>query len=127
MKTKSTGNGNRGFASQPSPSNSNVIVNPGNMSFEAMIKDIKYGVLVDQVLGAGQSNILAGEFSVNIDLGYLIENGEITGRVKDCMIAGNAFAVFNNIIAMGNIAEWYGSIKVPPFYFRALNIAGNAD
>ena len=127
MKTKSTGNGNRGFSSQPSPDNSNVIVETGNMSLETMIKDIKYGVLVDQVLGGGQSNILAGEFSVNIDLGYLIENGEITGRVKDCMFAGNAFEVFNNIVAIGDKAEWHGSIKVPPFYFKAMNIAGNAD
>ncbi len=127
MQTKSTGNGNRGFSSQPSPGNSNVTVETGNMSFEAMIKGVKYGVLVDQVLGGGQSNILAGEFSVNIDLGYLIENGEIVGRVKDCMIAGNVFEVFNNIVAIGDKAEWHGSTKVPPFYFRAMNIAGNAE
>ena len=56
-------------------------LNPGTMSFEAMIKDVRFGLLVDQVLGGGQSNVLAGEFSVNIDLGYLIENGEIVGRV----------------------------------------------
>ena len=127
MKAKSTGNGNRGFSSQPSPGNSNVIVDPGNMPFEAMIKNVKYGVLVDQVLGGGQSNILAGEFSVNIDLGYLIENGEIVGRVKDCMFAGNVFDVFNNIIAIGDKSGWQGSTKVPPFYFRAINVSGNAD
>ncbi|KKO21175.1 MAG: TldD/PmbA family protein [Candidatus Brocadia sp.] len=127
MKATSTGNGNRSFASQPSPGNSNITVEPGNMSFEAMVKDVKYGVLVDQVLGGGQSNILAGEFSVNIDLGYLIENGEIVGRVKDCMIAGNAFEVFNNIVAIGDTAEWHGSTKVPPFYLKAMNIAGNAE
>lgn len=126
MKTKSTGNGSRSFSSQPSPGNSNVIIAPGNMSLEAMIKDVKYGVLVDQVLGGGQSNVLAGEFSVNIDLGYLIENGEIVGRVKDCMFAGNVFEVFNNIVAIGDRAEWHGSTKVPPFYFKAINVAGNA-
>ena len=107
-----------GFSSQPSPGNSNITVEPGTMSFEAMIKDIRYGLLVDQVLGGGQSNVLAGEFSVNIDLGYLIENGEIVGRVKDCMFAGNAFEVFNNIVAIGDKAEWHGSIKVPPFLLQ---------
>ncbi|MFO0794233.1 MAG: TldD/PmbA family protein, partial [Candidatus Brocadiaceae bacterium] len=110
LKTQSTGNGNRGFSSQPSPGNSNVTVESGNMSYESMIKNVKYGVLVDQVLGGGQSNILAGEFSVNIDLGYLIENGEIVGRVKDCMIAGNVFDVFNDIVAIGSTAEWHGSL-----------------
>ena len=95
------------------------------MKFEDMIKDMKRGILVDQVLGGGQSNVLAGEFSVNIDLGYLVENGEIIGRVKDCMIAGNVFDVFNNIIAIGDKADWHGSLKAPPFYFRSVNVAGN--
>ncbi|MFQ5787492.1 MAG: TldD/PmbA family protein, partial [Thermodesulfobacteriota bacterium] len=125
MNAKSTGNGTRSFASQPSPGNSNVIIEPGEMKFEDMIKDMKRGILVDQVLGGGQSNILAGEFSVNIDLGFLVENGEIVGRVKDCMIAGNVFDVFNNIIALGDKSDWHGSLKVPPFYFRSINVAGN--
>ncbi len=127
MNAESTGNGTRSFASQPSPGNSNVIVEPGDMKFEDMIKDMKNGILVDQVLGGGQSNVLAGEFSVNIDLGYLVENGEIVGRVKDCMIAGNVFEVFNNIIALGDRADWHGALKVPPFYFKSVNLAGNKN
>ena len=126
MNAKSTGNGMRGFASQPAPGCTNIIIEPGNMSFEDMIADMKQGLLVDQVLGGGQSNVLAGEFSVNIDLGFLVENGEIVGRVKDCMIAGNAFDIFNNITALGNKTEWHGSTKLPHFYFRALNVAGNS-
>ncbi|MCP5002807.1 MAG: TldD/PmbA family protein [Planctomycetes bacterium] len=125
MNAKTTGNGTRSFASQPSPGNSNVVVEPGDMSFEAMIKDMKRGILVDQVLGGGQSNTLAGEFSVNIDLGYLVENGEIVGRVKDCMIAGNVFDIFNNVVAIGSQADWHGSLKAPPFYFRSISVAGN--
>ena len=127
MNAKSTGNGTRSFASQPSPGNSNVIVGPGEMKFEDMTKDMKKGILVDQVLGGGQSNVLAGEFSVNIDLGYLVENGEIVGRVKDCMVAGNVFDVFNNIVALGDKSDWHGSLKVPPFYFRSINLAGNKN
>jgi PmbA protein len=127
MNAKSTGNGTRSFASQPSPGNSNVIIEPGEMKFEDMIKDMKKGILVDQVLGGGQSNVLAGEFSVNIDLGYLVENGEIVGRVKDCMVAGNVFDIFNNIVALGDRSEWHGSLRVPPFYFRSVNLAGNKN
>jgi PmbA protein len=88
---------------------------------------MKKGILVDQVLGGGQSNVLAGEFSVNIDLGYLVENGEIVGRVKDCMVAGNVFDIFNNIVALGDKSDWHGSLRVPPFYFRSVNLAGNKN
>ncbi|MDP6923422.1 MAG: TldD/PmbA family protein [Candidatus Scalindua sp.] len=127
MNAESTGNGTRSFASQPSPGNSNIIIEPGEMKFEDMIKDMKSGILVDQVLGGGQSNVLAGEFSVNIDLGYLVENGEIVGRVKDCMVAGNVFDIFNNIVALGDRSDWHGSLQAPPFYFRSVNLAGNKN
>ncbi|MHC4358788.1 MAG: metallopeptidase TldD-related protein, partial [Planctomycetota bacterium] len=124
MSAKSTGNGSRGFSSQPSPGCTNIIVETGDMTLEDMIKDVRYGVLVDQVLGGGQSNTLAGEFSVNLDLGFLIENGKLVGRVKDCMIAGNVFDVFNNIMAIGSEAEWHGSDHIPPFYFKGLGVVG---
>lgn len=124
MSTKSTGNGSRGFSSQPTPGCTNIIVETGDMTLEDMIKDVRYGVLVDQVLGGGQSNTLAGEFSVNLDLGFLIENGELVGRVKDCMLAGNVFDAFNNIMAIGSEAEWHGSDYIPPFYFKGMGVVG---
>ncbi len=124
MSAKSTGSGNRSFASQPAPGCANIIVATGNMTLEDMVKDVRYGVIVDQVFGGGQSNVLAGEFSVNFDLGFLIENGEMVGRVKDCMIAGNVFDAFNNIAAIGSEAEWHGTDYIPPFYFKNLNVVG---
>ena len=128
MSARSTGNGIRGFASQPAPSCSNIIIVPGDMKLEDMIKDIKYGILVDQVLGGGQSNTLAGEFSVNIDLGFLIEKGELIGRVKDCMIAGNVFEVFSHkLTAIGSQPEWYGDNYVPALYFSGLSVVGKEE
>jgi PmbA protein len=124
MSARSTGNGIRGFASQPAPACTNIVIEPGDMKLEDMIKDIKYGILIDQVLGGGQSNTLAGEFSVNIDLGFLIENGELVGRVKDCMTAGNVFDAFNKLVAIGSQPEWYGSNYVPPLYFSGLSVVG---
>ena len=44
-----------------------------------------------EYLGLGQGNPINGEFSVNLFLGYKIENGKLVGRVKDVMLAGNAF------------------------------------
>jgi PmbA protein len=123
MNAAPTGNGMRGFQSQPSPGNTNLAVNAGDMPYEKMLVDMKRGLVADQLLGAGQSNILAGEFSVNVDLGYLVENGEIVGRAKDCMVAGNVFEAFNSIIALGDRSALKGSLKAPHFYFAGLNVA----
>jgi PmbA protein len=120
---QSTGSGRRSYASQPSPGGSNTVVEPGTDSFVDMIAGLKRGLIVDQTLGAGQSNILAGEFSVNVWLGFLVEDGHVRGRVKDCMVAGNVYEVLKRVEAVGSEAQWLGSTCVPPIMVGGLKLA----
>ena len=121
---ESSGNGFRGGISRPGPSLANVCVAPGQTKVEELIADMDEGIIVDQVLGAGQSNVLAGEFSVNIDLGYKVEQGKIVGRVKDTMVAGNIFEAFNNLVDLSDRPEWVGSGSyVPHALFAKLGVA----
>lgn len=120
----STGNGFRGGLSRPSPSMANLCLAPGQTSMADLIADMKEGLIVDQVLGAGQSNQLAGEFSVNLDLGYKVENGEIVGRVKDTMVAGSIFEAFQQLEDMGSEPEWVGgSMYLPCVAFKQLGVS----
>lgn len=121
---ESSGNGFRGGISRPSPSLANVCLTPGSTTVDNLIAGMKEGIVVDQVLGAGQSNVLAGEFSVNIDLGYKVEGGKIVGRVKDTMVAGNIFEAFSNLVDLSDRAEWVGgSSYVPHILFAELGVA----
>ncbi len=121
---ESSGNGFRRGISRPNPSLVNVCITPGQTSVEELIAGIDEGIIVDQVLGAGQSNILAGEFSVNIDLGYKVEQGKIVGRVKDTMVAGNIFEAFSNLVDLSDRPEWVGSSAyVPHILFAKLGVA----
>jgi PmbA protein len=123
----STGNGFRGGLSRPSPSLVNFCIAPGHTATEHLIADIKEGIIVDQVLGAGQSNQLAGEFSVNLDLGYKVENGEIVGRVKNTMVAGSIFEAFQQLVDLGNQAEWLGGrAQLPSMMFAQLGVASRS-
>jgi len=121
---ESSGNGFRGGISRPSPSLANVCIAPGQTSVDDLIANMSEGIIVDQVMGAGQSNILAGEFSVNLDLGYKVEQGKIVGRVKDTMVAGNIFEAFSNLVDLSDRAEWVGSGSyVPHILFSGLGVA----
>ena len=121
---ESSGNGFRGGISRPSPSLVNVCMSPGQTSVSDLIASMDEGIIVDQVLGAGQSNALAGEFSVNIDLGYKVEQGKIVGRVKDTMVAGNIFEAFSNLVDLSDRPEWVGSSAyVPHILFAQLSLA----
>jgi PmbA protein len=121
--TQSTGNGER-HGGMPSPSPSSLIMDKGDTSFSDMIKDVKEGLMVDTLIGAEQGNILNGDFSGNVLLGYKIENGEITGRVKDTMVAGNVYQLLKQIEAIGKDARWVeGFLMAPYLYCSGLSVA----
>jgi PmbA protein len=122
--TRSTGNGSRSRGGLPSPSPSAFIIAPGEATFEEMVRDMKEGLVIEQLIGAEQGNILGGDFSGNVLLGYKVENGKITGRVKDTMVSGNVYRVLKQITAIGKDAKWVGGfLQTPPLYLPGLSVA----
>ncbi len=120
----STGNGFRGGLSRPGPDLVNLCMNPGQTATQELIASIKEGVIVEQVLGAGQSNQLAGEFSVNLDLGYKVENGQIVGRLKNTMVAGSIFEAFQNLVDLSDQPQWVGGgAYLPSLLFEKLGVS----
>ncbi len=116
--TESTGHG-------PGCGPTNILVGEGTTSFEEMIRSIDEGMIVEYVMGLGQGNVISGVFSVNVSLGYKIEKGEIVGRVKDVMLAGNSYEALNHVAAIGDRAEWVpGSLKTPPVLIEGLSVVG---
>lgn len=119
----STGNGFRALESLPTPTPTSFLIATGDASLEDMLADIKEGLLVDQTMGAWSGNLLSGEFSGNVHLGYRVENGRLVGRVKDTMVAGNIFQALQELAGIGREAEWVGDAYTPALYFKRLGIA----
>ncbi len=118
-----TGNGFRpDLDSYPTPSLVNLIIEPGTASLSELITQLDNGIIVDQILGGGAD--ISGDFSVNIDLGYRVENGKITGRVKDTAIANNVYQLLNRIVALGNDSVWNGSCNTPSAIVSELSVIG---
>jgi len=123
-KTKSTGNGERGRGSLPQPSPGAFIISEGKTSLAEMIRDIKEGILIENVMGAEMGNILCGDFSGNVLLGYRIEKGEIAGRVKDTMVFGNVYELLKDIAGIGSDGKWVASsLFTPSIYCPKLSVA----
>ncbi|HPZ10287.1 MAG TPA: TldD/PmbA family protein [Candidatus Eremiobacteraeota bacterium] len=133
--TESTGNGIKrtglyeGFklTTLPSSHPSNFLVLPGDKSLEELMKTMDRCLIVEDVLGGGQGNNMSGEFSVNVMLGFLWEKGEIRGRVKNVMIAGNVFELFANLLWIASNNTWehsfFGIYNVPSMCFGDVHIA----
>ncbi len=125
-QTTATGNATRSFSSQPNIDISNLVLEPGDMSLQEIYTQFPKAIIVENILGEGQGNSLAGEFSVNISLGFIVENGQIIGRVKDAMLAGNIYEFGNQIVGLSTEQELNGSSLLPYMLVDNLSISGKA-
>jgi len=132
--TRSTGNGFKGgliggrdFRPAPRSSISHFIVGAGDATTEELIGGIDEGLIVDDVLGLGQGNVNAGDFSNNVSVALLIENGKIVGRAKNVMIAGNSYDLLkNHLIGLSRDSEWtYGRFLSPSVALNNVNVAAS--
>jgi PmbA protein len=116
-----TGNGFRAdLGSYPTPSLVNLAINSGNSSLAELIAQIDRGIIVDQILGGGAD--ISGDFSVNIELGYRVENGRVVGRIKDTAIAGNVYNLIKEIVSLGSDLLWNGSCHTPSLIVEGVSI-----
>jgi PmbA protein len=123
LNTGSTGNGFRpGLGSYPTPGLFNFLIQPGTASLQELIQDMDEGLIIDQILG--ESGGISGDFSINIDLGYLVKKGQIIGRVKDTMVAGNVYTALKQIVKLGGDADWNGSCYTPSLIVEGLSTTG---
>jgi PmbA protein len=121
---QSTGNGSRHGGGLPGVSPNALVIQSGDASFDDMLADIKEGLVVEYLMGAGQGNVLGGDFSGNVLLGYEVENGRMVGRVKDTMVSGNIYRLLKDIAAIGSDAKWVGSsLNTPSLYFNSVPVA----
>ncbi|MBI4328382.1 MAG: TldD/PmbA family protein [Chloroflexi bacterium] len=121
---RSTGSASGGIGSMPGPSASYLQVLPGQVPFDTMVANVQDGLLVEELIGAGQGNTLGGEIAGNVLLGYRIQNGSVTGRVKDTVIHCNLYHVLRDIGAIGQEAEEVGGfLSVPPILCLDVSVA----
>ncbi len=132
-KTASTGHGQRGIFGKPVPAYTNIILGdarvpgpgsrvPGELG-GGLLRDITDGLLVDDLIGVGQGNVIGGAFSHPVALAYRIERGEIAGRVKDAAVAGNVYELLKRIAGVGNDARWTGSRYAPSLLLEGVAVA----
>ncbi|MGF1494965.1 MAG: TldD/PmbA family protein [Microcoleaceae cyanobacterium] len=123
LSSGTTGNGFRpGLNSYPSPGLFNLMVHAGEDPFSDLVKHLDQAIMVDQMLGGGAG--ISGDFSINVDLGYQIKGGEIVGRIKDTMVAGNVYTALNQVIRLGGDADWNGSCFTPSIIIDSLSVTG---
>jgi len=122
---ESTGNASRQLFYPPEPSFTNFVIQPGQTPLKDILSGIDEGIIVEDLLGIGQGNIISGAFSNPLALAFKVEKGEIVGRVKDLSIAGNIYDLLKNVAAVSKEAQWvYNTFYAPYILIPEMNVAG---
>ena len=122
LNLRSTANAVRGLAGNPGIGSGNLFLEPGHLSPEEILREIKSGLYVTELLGQG-INMVTGDYSRGAS-GVWIENGELTYPVQEITVAGNLKEIFRNITAIGNDLIFRGSVASPTLRIDGMTIAG---
>jgi PmbA protein len=120
---ESTAKASRGLAGAPGIGGGNYFLEPGTLTPEAIIGDVRSGLYVTQTMGHGV-NLVTGDYSVGAS-GLWIEDGELAYAVEEITIAGNLKDIFRNVVAIGNDLEFRGSGAVPTLRVEGMTVAGS--
>jgi PmbA protein len=118
---QTTGHAGRGLSSPPSPSTSNLYMEAGELSPEALISDIESGLYVTDAFGMGM-NLVTGDFSQGAG-GLWIEKGELAYPVSELTIAGQMLEMFANLTPADDL-EFRYSTNSPTVRIDGMTVAG---
>ncbi|MDD5180651.1 MAG: metalloprotease PmbA [Gallionellaceae bacterium] len=102
--------------------NHNLILRPGKLDFNGLLKKMGRGLLVTELLGQGVNHV-TGDYSRGA-AGFWVENGEIQYPVEEITIAGNLKDMYRHIAAVGNDVLVQGARQCGSILIENMKVAG---
>jgi len=118
---QTTGHASRDTTSPPSPSATNLSMEPGTLSRDELIGAITDGFYITELIGFGVNGV-TGDYSRGA-AGFWIENGELTYPVSEVTVAGNLLEMFANLTPANDLVFRYG-VDAPTIRIDGMTVAG---
>ena len=118
---QTTGHAARGTGGPPSPSTTNLYMEPGTLEPDTLLADIREGLYVTDLMGMGVNGV-TGDYSRGA-AGFLIENGKKSYPVAGVTIASNLKDMFRNIVPANDLLFRYGT-NAPTLRVEGMTVAG---
>ncbi|MDP8227331.1 MAG: TldD/PmbA family protein [Candidatus Celaenobacter polaris] len=130
LSKQSTGHGYRAsmwggdtITMKPTPRLAHPRIAPGEKSFGELVAMMDKGIILDGVMGAHSGNIPNGDYSVGVSPGLYVEKGEIVGRVKDVMVAGNVYDTLKKVVAIENKLHTCWGGRMPAILCDSISVS----
>lgn len=118
---ETNGHATRRTSSPPGPSTSNFYMEAGDISPEDLIKDIKDGFYITELIGMGVNGI-TGDYSRGAT-GFWIEDGALAYPVSEVTVAGNLKTMFKELTPASDLKFRYGT-NAPTVRIDGMILAG---
>lgn len=100
----------------------NLILRPGELDFDGLLRQMGRGLLVTELLGQGVNHV-TGDYSRGA-AGFWVEGGEIQYPVEEITIAGNLRDMYRQVVAVGNDVLVQGARQCGSILVDGMTIAG---
>jgi PmbA protein len=119
---ETNGHAARGTGGPPSPSTTNLYMEPGKVEPRVLMEDIREGFYVTDLMGMGVNGV-TGDYSRGA-AGFFIENGKISHPVAGVTIAGNLKDMFLHLVPANDLVFRYGT-NAPTLRVEGMTVAGS--
>jgi PmbA protein len=119
---KTTGNASRGLGGNAGVGPGNFYIEPGVRAEEEMIRGLRSGLYVTELIGAS-ANTVTGDYSSGA-AGLWIENGELAYPVSEITIAGNLQQMLRDVQQIASELEFRHAIESPAILVGEMTISG---
>jgi len=121
---QSTGSAGRGIGGNPGPTTTNLVMQAGKTTRDALLKSTPKGLYVTSLMGFG-FNPVTGDFSRGAQ-GFWIEGGELTFPVSEVTIAANFDEILKRIDAVADDLVFRSATVAPTFRVSHMTLAGTS-
>lgn len=116
-----TGHATRGVGGPPGTGVTNFYLEPGILSPEELIADIRLGVYVTELIGQGVNGV-TGDYSRGAS-GFVIRDGQLCEPVAEITVAGNLKDMFRELTAASDLV-FRRAVDAPTIRIEGMMIAG---
>lgn len=117
----STGHGWRLPHAAPRVGLTNLRMEPGTLSREALLTAMGRGILVEDLEWGAGTNPLSGTIALRAPWAYLVEGGVVRGRLEGLVLSGSVFEALGRVMAIGSEASWVGAQELAPVVVEGLH------
>ncbi|MEK6758380.1 MAG: TldD/PmbA family protein [Deltaproteobacteria bacterium] len=120
----STGSAARsGYKGSPGVGISNLYIDKGDKDPSTLMRLMKNGVFITELLGVHTINTVSGDFSLGA-AGFMVENGAIAYPIRGLAISGNLLDLFSKVDSCGSDLRFIGSIGAPCLLISEIEASG---